>query len=50
MGGGGRGEKRRGLGQRNDVLATCKAVTLRCGQGMIAVFSQNKCFRSENNN
>ena len=51
---GGRGEggggKRRGLGQRNDVLTTCKAVTLRCGQRIIAVFSQSKCFRTETNN
>ena len=38
-GGGGVGKgKRRGLGQSNDVLTTCKAVTLRCGQRIIAVF------------
>ena len=34
---GGRGE-RRGLGPRNDVLTTCKAVTLSDGQRIIAVF------------
>ena len=35
-----RGErgKRRGLGPRKDVLTTCKAVTLRGGQRIIAVF------------
>ena len=37
-GGGGGGGKRRGLGPRNDVLTTCKAVTLRDGQRIIAVF------------
>ena len=36
-GGGGEG-KRRGLGLRNDVLTNCKAVTLRGGQWIIAVF------------
>ena len=36
-GGGGR-RKRRGLGPRNDVLTTCKAVTLRGGQWIITVF------------
>ena len=36
-----RGGKRRGLGPRNDVLTTCKAVTARGGQRKIAVlFSQ----------
>ena len=49
-GGGGEGGKRRGLGQRNVVLTTCKAVTLRYGQRIIAVFSQSKYFRSENSN
>ena len=34
LGGGG---KRRGLGPRNDVLTTCKAVTPRGGQRKIAV-------------
>ena len=34
MGGGGR----RGLGPRNDVLTTCKAVTLRGGKWLISVF------------
>ena len=34
----GGGGKRRGLGPRNDVLTTCKAVTLRGGQRIIAVF------------
>ena len=29
---------RRGLGPRNDVLTTCKAITLRGGQRIIAVF------------
>ena len=28
------GRKRRGLGLRNDVVTTCKAVTLRGGQGI----------------
>ena len=37
-GGGGGGGKRRGLGPRNDVLSTCKAVTLRGGQRVIDVF------------
>ena len=32
------GGKRRGLGPRNDVLTTCKAVTLRGGQRIIALF------------
>ena len=36
--GGGGIEKRRGLGPRNDVLTTCKAVTLRGGQRVIDVF------------
>ena len=34
----GGGGKRRGLGPRNDVLTTCKAVTLRDGQRIIAAF------------
>ena len=37
-GGGGGGWERRGLGPRNDVLTTCKAVTLRDGQRIIPVF------------
>ena len=37
-GGGGGWGKRRGLGPRNDVLTSCKAVTLRGGQRVIAVF------------
>ena len=37
MGGGG-GVERRGLGPRNNVLTTCKVVTLRGGQWIIAVF------------
>ena len=32
------GRKRRGLGPRNDVLTTCKAVTLRGGQRVLAGF------------
>ena len=36
--GDGGGGKRRGLGARNDVLTTCKAVTLHGGQRIIAVF------------
>ena len=32
------GGKRRGLGPRNDVLTTCKAVTLRGGQRIMALF------------
>ena len=32
------GGKRRGLGPRNDVLTTCKAVTLHGGQRIIEVF------------
>ena len=35
---GGGGGERRGLGPRNDVLTTCKAVTLSDGQRIIAVF------------
>ena len=38
MGGGGGGRERRGLGPRNDVLTTYKAVTLRDGQRIIAAF------------
>ena len=41
------GGKRQGLGWRNEVLITCKAVTLHCGQRIIAVFSQSKYFRSK---
>ena len=37
-GGGGGGGKRRGMGPRNDVLISCKAVTLSGGQRIIAVF------------
>ena len=41
-------EGRRGLGPRNDVLTTCKAVTLRGGQRICAVyFSQSKYFRGK---
>ena len=43
MGGGGAGGglgERRGLGPSNDALTTCKAVTLRGGQRLIAVFFQ----------
>ena len=32
------GEESRGLGPRNDVLTTCKAVALRGGQRIITVF------------
>ena len=32
------GGKRRGLGPRNYVLTTCKAVTLRGGQRIISVY------------
>ena len=42
-GGGGRG-KRRGLGPRNDVLTTCKAVIQRGGQRIITVFFPQKIF------
>ena len=35
---GGGGGKRRGLGPRNDVLTTCKAITLRDGQRIIVAF------------
>ena len=34
----GEGGKRRGLGPRNDVLTTCKAVTPRGDQRIIAAF------------
>ena len=40
-----RGGKRRGLGPRNDVLTTCKAVTLRGGQRIIALFPTVNIFR-----
>ena len=43
-GGGGGGGKRRGLGPRNDVLTTCKAITLRDGQRIIAAFFHGKYF------
>ena len=33
-----RGGKRRGLGPGNDVLTTCKVVTLRGGQRIVALF------------
>ena len=36
--GGGAGGKRQGLGPRNNVLTTCKSVTLRGGQQVIGVF------------
>ena len=39
-GGEGGGGKRRGLRPRNDVLTTCKAVTLRGGQWIIEVSSE----------
>ena len=38
MGEGGGERGRRGLGSRNDVLTTCKAVTLLGGQRVIGVF------------
>ena len=41
LGGGG---KKRGLGPRNDVLTTCKAVTLHGGQRIIAVFFPQQLF------
>ena len=36
--GAGGGEKRQGLGPRNDVLTTCKAVTQRGDQRIITLF------------
>ena len=46
--GGGGGGERRDLGPRNDVLTTCKAVTLRGGQRIIPVFFPQLIFdRSE---
>ena len=42
--GGGGGGKRRGLGPRNDVLTTCKAVTQRGGQQIITVFFPQEIF------
>ena len=42
---GGGGGERRGLGPRNDVLTTCKAVTLRGGQRIIALFPTVNIFR-----
>ena len=42
---GGGGGKRRGLGPRNDVLTTCKAITLHDVQGIIAAFSTVNTFR-----
>ena len=44
-GGAGGGGKRRGLRPRNDVLTTCKAVTLHGGQRKIAVFPTVNIFR-----
>ena len=38
MGGGEAGGERQGLGPRNNVLTTCKSVTLRGGQQVIGVF------------
>ena len=38
------GGKRRGLGPRNDVLTTCKAVTQRGGQRIIRVFFPQEIF------
>ena len=38
------GGKRRGLGPRNDVLTTCKAVTQRSGQRIIRVFFPQEIF------
>ena len=43
-GGGGGGGKRQGLGPRNDVLTTCKAITLRYVQRIIAAFFHGKYF------
>ena len=40
----GGGGKRRGLGPRNDVLTTCKAVTQRGGQQIITVFFPQEIF------
>ena len=40
----GRGGERRGLGPRNDVLTTCKAVNLPSGQRIIAEFFPQKIF------
>ena len=45
LGGGGGVWRRDGVD--DDVLTTCKAITLRGGQRIIAVFSQIKYFRSE---
>ena len=42
---GGGGVKRRDLGRRNNVLTTCKAVTLREGQRIIALFPTVNIFR-----
>ena len=39
------GGKRRGLGPRNDVLTTCKVVTLRGGQRIIALYPTVNIFR-----
>ena len=41
------GEEETSLEPRNDVLTTCKAVTLCGDQRIIAVFSHSKYFRSE---
>ena len=40
----GRGGERRGLGPRNDVFTTCKAITLHDGQQIIAAFFHSKYF------
>ena len=40
----GGGGKRRGMGPRNDVLTTCKAVNLPGGQRIIAEFFPQKIF------
>ena len=39
-----KGEKRRGLGGRNDLLITCKVVTLSGEKRIIAVFFPNQIF------
>ena len=42
---GGGGGGRRGLGPRNDLRTTCKAVTLRGGQRIVALFPTVNIFR-----
>ena len=37
-------KKEKCLGPRNDVLTTCTAVILRCGQRIIALFPNSKHF------